>query len=216
MRYDARSDLVLAPAAGASPTRLLALCHGAGSGPQAMASVANRLAERIPAAAVVSLAGPLQAPPLEGRFWFPLQGVTEDNRPDRVALALPGFLAALRHWQHQTGLDAAATTLIGFSQGATLILEASVTIRPAVAHAVAALAGRFARLPAAVDPAVQYLLLHGESDRVIAPAHSLVATEHLQKMRCKATTQCYARLGHAISASQVGKLTDWILALEQG
>jgi predicted esterase len=64
----------------------------------------------------------VQAPDAQGsgRQWFSVQGVTEDNRPARVAATMPRFVQAVREWQQASGVDTASTTLIGFSQGAIM------------------------------------------------------------------------------------------------
>ena len=48
------------------------------------------------------MATPLRSP-LRSEFgagwqWFPVQGVTEQNRPARVAAAMPAFLAQVQAW----------------------------------------------------------------------------------------------------------------------
>ena len=88
--------LVHLPEAG-PPDLLFLVFHGVGSNAAQMAGLATRLAAEYPQAAVACLDGPEPfdgAPEGAGRQWFSVQGVTEDNRPARVAAALPRFVAA--------------------------------------------------------------------------------------------------------------------------
>lgn len=41
-----------------------------------------------------------------GWQWFSVRGVTEENRPARVAEATPSFVRCVRDWQARTGGDA--------------------------------------------------------------------------------------------------------------
>jgi phospholipase/carboxylesterase len=76
------------------------------------------LAVHRPQARIVSERSPQASDFGAGWQWFSVRGVDEVDRPARFAGAMPRFVQVVQHWQYETGLDAAATTPIGFSQGA--------------------------------------------------------------------------------------------------
>ncbi|MGU0057038.1 hypothetical protein ACVXG7_22795 [Enterobacter hormaechei] len=65
----------------------------------------------------------------DGRQWFSVEGVTEENRQARIDAVMPAFIDTVRYWQQQSGVGADATALIGFSQGSIMSLE-SVKAQP--------------------------------------------------------------------------------------
>ena len=91
-----------------------------------------------------------------GRQWFSVRGVTEENRPERVAQALPPLEAYVKQAQARFGLLQSDTALAGFSQGAIMALEL-VQAHDGMAGRVIAFSGRYAQLPKA---APQYTTLH--------------------------------------------------------
>jgi phospholipase/carboxylesterase len=104
-----------------------------------------------------------------GRQWFSVKGITEENRPTRIAAALPGFGAVIKGFG-----DPQDSILVGFSQGAIMALHALADGLPV--RAVFALSGRLAGpIPRRTDwPPIT--LLHGQVDPVI-PAQMAKATE---------------------------------------
>ena len=108
-----------------APAReLFLLFHGVGASPQDLVPLGQLIARAFPEAAVASVPAPDRSDFGSGLQWFSVRGVTEENRPERVQATLGRFLDTVRAWQERTGVSAAATTLVGFSQGAILSLEA--------------------------------------------------------------------------------------------
>ena len=128
-----------------------------------------------------------------------MQGVTEANRPARVAAAMPAFLQTVHAWQRETGAAAARTTLIGFSQGAIMALEATQQDQP-VAGRVIAIAGRFAQPPRVAPDGTMMNLMHGEQDRVMPVGLAVDAERQLRALGARATLDLYPGLGHRIDA----------------
>ena len=190
---------------GGPAQQLILLFHGAGGQPGDMLGAGRRLAQEFPAAMIVSVGAPRPAPPGAGRQWFELRGVSEENRIERVREAMPAFAAAVRHWQSESGVGGPATALIGFSQGAIMALEA-VAAGEVAAGRVAAIAGRFARLPLAAEPRTTLHLIHGKTDSVIAYAHAIAAAEHLIALGGDVTADVLPFTGHEISAAVVDVL----------
>lgn len=182
-----------------NPARaLFLLFHGVGATAHDLVPLARRLAREFPDAAVVSVPGPDLSDLGSGLQWFSVLGVTEENRPPRVAATLPRFLDTVRHWQQRTGVAAADTTLIGFSQGAIMSLQAAQA-QPPVAARVVSLSGRYAELPQAAPAEVRIHFLHGDADPVIPAAQAERAARRLQELQAPVTLDLLPGLGHGIA-----------------
>jgi phospholipase/carboxylesterase len=131
-----------------------------------------------------------------------VQGIDEHNRDERVAQAMPGFVAMVRALQQQHRVGPAATALVGFSQGAIMSLEASV-LHDGLAGRVLAFAGRYARLPMHAPQATTLHFFHGEQDSVIPVQHARAAIERLAARQGDATLDIAAGVGHDIAPALV-------------
>lgn len=189
--------VIQAPASGAR--RLLLLFHGVGAQPRDLVPLGRALAARHPDAFVASVPGAHRSDLGTGFQWFSVRGVTEENRPARVAEAAPAFEAAVREWQQRTGLDAAQTTLIGFSQGAIMALE-SIGRPPPLASRVVAIAGRFAAAPHVPAAGTRLHFVHGAADPVIPFGHSASAAERLAAAGADVSVDLLPGVGHEIDA----------------
>ncbi len=187
-----------------TPQHLVLLFHGVGSNASDLVPLGEALAPHLPAAVIVSV----QAPDAAGRGWqwFSVQGVTEADRPARVAAAMPGFLQSVRRWQAATAVEPARTTLIGFSQGAIMALE-STQLEGPPANRVIALSGRFARPPRVAHASVRTHLMHGDADAVMPVRGTVDALAQLQGLRAVATLDRFPGLGHGID----GRMVDAIV-----
>ncbi len=145
--------------------QLLLLFHGVGDNPANMAQIGSWFAPLFPDALVVSVGGVEPCGP-NGRQWFSVQGVTEENRQERVDAIMPTFVDRVRYWQQQSGVGANATALIGFSQGAIMALE-SVKAEAGLASRVIAFNGRYATLPERAATETTLHLIHRGEDCVI-------------------------------------------------
>lgn len=203
-------SIVVARPEGAA-AQLVLLFHGVGATPRDMAPLGERLAAVYPQACVVSICAPLPSDLGGGYQWFSIDGVTEENRPERIAEAMPAFLQTVRHWQEQTGTDAERTALIGFSQGAIMALESTHEV-PRPAARVASLAGRFVRLPEPVDDAVTLYLFHGKSDPVIHYGYTATAAEYLVAREGDVTADILPFVGHEVTAEMIELLIQRLQA----
>jgi phospholipase/carboxylesterase len=180
----------------APPSLMFLLFHGVGSTPQAMAPLAQALAAEYPDALLISVAAPL---PYDGggagRQWFSVAGINEDNRPQRVAAALPEFITTVRELQALHAMPWQRTALVGFSQGAIMALEA-VQAEAALAGRVLAFSGRHATPPmhAPADTCVH--LLHGLDDRVVPPGPAIDSAERLVALGGDVTADVLPGIGH--------------------
>jgi phospholipase/carboxylesterase len=182
----------------AVPRQLFLLFHGVGATPDNLAPLGLRLAGEFPDAAVVSVPGPDHSDLGAGLQWFSVRGVTEANRPQRVAATLDRFVQAVRHWQQRTGVAAEVTTLVGFSQGAIMALAAAESAPPPAARVVS-LSGRFSELPQRAPAGVRLHFVHGDADPVIPSSHAQQAARALQALGAAVTMDLVPDLGHGIS-----------------
>jgi phospholipase/carboxylesterase len=188
------------PASG--PTELLFLLfHGVGADASDMTPLAQRLVAEYPQAAVICLDAPEAFDGVPGGGvgwqWFSVQGVTETNRVERVAAAMPRFVAMVRSLQQQFNMSWERTALAGFSQGAIMALEA-VQAEPALAGRVLAFSGRHAVQPAHVPHDTTVHFFHGMSDTVITPAPAVDSAERLVALGGDVTADVLPGIGHEL------------------
>jgi phospholipase/carboxylesterase len=177
--------------------QLFLLLHGYGANAEDLVPIGRQLAKVFPNATIVSVAAPEPMGYPGGLQWFSLDGINDLNRVTRVADALPGFLQVIRDWRQRARVSEAMTALVGFSQGSTMALEASVG-EHAPAARVVAIAGRFARLPTRVSPDVTIHLLHGKEDAVVPCRHTVEGANRLRELGGDVTADVYPGIGHEI------------------
>lgn len=183
----------------AQARHLMLLFHGVGSSADDLAPVGGAIARARPDAFVVSVNGPHPSTLGSGREWFSVVGITEENRPERIANAMPLFQESIAYWQKASGIGAGDTTLAGFSQGAIMALESSQIERPPAARVVA-LAGRFAQAVRRAPTGLKFHLIHGEQDGVVPARASVEAARALQAAGGDVTLDLLPGLGHGIDA----------------
>jgi phospholipase/carboxylesterase len=182
------------------PEQLILLFHGMGGSPDGLVPLGRRLASAFPGSTVVSVAAPHPSGNSGGREWFSAAGITEASRIGRVEQAMPAFLAQIREWQQSADVTPTATALAGFSQGAIMSLEASVTPSPPAGRVIA-IAGRFARLPEHAPSHATIHLLHGKEDPVIPYRHTIDAAHRLRELGGDVTADVVPFTGHEISGA---------------
>lgn len=180
------------------PEALVLLFHGVGSTADNLVPLGELAARERAHAMVVSVSAPHPSTPGAGREWFSVIGVTEQGRPDRVRDAMPSFLEVVSMWQAEAGVDASRTTLVGFSQGAIMALEATQVA--ALSGRVVSLSGRFAQLPRRAPDGVVFRFVHGAVDPVIDPRFSVQSAQTLRALGADATVQLLPGLAHGIDA----------------
>lgn len=186
---------------GGAARQLVLLFHGFGASAEDMRPVGERLAAEYPEALVASLRAPHPASLGVGYEWFSAEGLNDARRVERVAAELPLFVAAIRQWQRDTGLGPEATVLVGFSQGAIMVLEAATQAGDDVlAGRVVALAGRYARLPATNPGGTTLFLIHGKADEATPYGFTVEAARHLVALGADVVADVIPWLGHGIDA----------------
>jgi phospholipase/carboxylesterase len=212
----------------AGPARqLVLLFHGVGADEADLRPVGERLAREYPAALVASLRAPHRGSFGSGYQWFAIEGIDDASRIERVAADMPAFIARVRQWQLESGLGAEATVLIGFSQGAIMVLEAATQAGDdALAGRVVALSGRYAQLPTTALAATTLFMIHGKTDPVMHYGYTVEAAEHLVALGGDVVADVIPGLGHGIDAEVLDLLVQrlrthvpkrhWEAAMRQG
>lgn len=186
------------------------LFHGVGHTASSMNPIADRLAREYPQAAIVGIDAPHRydgRPDGNGRQWFSFTGVSEQNRPGRVAEALPAFIACVREQQRRFELEWGRVALVGFSQGAIMALEA-VQAEPALAGRVLAFGGRHATPPMHAPHDTTLHLFHGIADAVIPFRVVADAAERLVALGADVTAEIEPGIGHELAPVLMDKAID--------
>ncbi len=199
--------VVHAPAPGVAPSPLVLFFHGVGSDAPALAPLARWLAPQLPGAALACVPAPWPSDLGAGRQWFSVRGVTEENRPQRVAPVLPVFEKTVRALQAQFGATPASTVLVGFSQGGIMALE-SARAGQELAARVVSLAGRFAQLPDHRPEGTAFHFLHGSEDGVMPVGHAREAAERLRALGAQATLDVLPATGHEVTPAMAQRLLE--------
>ena len=200
-------DALFVQRPAATARHLVLLFHGVGASPESLRPLGAAVARHFKDAWVVSVRSPEASDFGSGWQWFSVRGVDEANRPARVAVAMPRFVQTIRHWQRETGLGAADTTLIGFSQGAIMSLEATQQ-DPPLAGRVIAIAGRFAQPPRLAPLQTTLHLMHGDQDAVMPSGLSAEAVEQLHALGARATFDLFPQLGHGIDQRVLDRVVE--------
>ncbi len=182
-------------------TQLVLLFHGVGSSADNLVPLGAAMAQARPEAFIVSVNGPHPSPLGSGREWFSVVGITEENRPERIAAAMSLFRDSVGHWQKASGIGPGRTVVVGFSQGAIMALESSQQegeLPPA--GRIIALAGRFAQPLRRAPAGLEFHLIHGEQDGVVPTRSSVEAARALQAAGGEVTLDLLPGLGHGIDA----------------
>ena len=197
---------------------LVLLFHGVGSTANDLVPLGETVTNAMPEAMVVSVNAPHASSLGRGREWFSVLGVTEQSRPGRVAQAMGAFVDAVAHWQAESGATPARTTLIGFSQGAIMSLEAA-RLGPVLAGRIVSIAGRFSAVPQNIPASIVFHFIHGAQDPVIPAQHALDAAQELGRLGGSVTLDVVPALGHGVDARVASILVERLkngLAQRQG
>jgi phospholipase/carboxylesterase len=191
-----------------APDLLFLLLHGVGASAAHMAPLAQALATEYPQAAVLCIDAPDPFDGVPGGGsgfqWFSVRGVTESNRPERVAATLPRFVAQVRDLQTRFAIDWPRTALAGFSQGAIVALEA-VQAEPQLAGRVLAFSGRHASAPMHAPADTTVHIFHGLDDRVMPHASVVDSAERLLALGGDVTADVLPGIGHELHPLLVAK-----------
>jgi phospholipase/carboxylesterase len=188
---------------------LIVALHGVGSSGRDMGAA---LAPLAPIADVIALDG---CEPFDGggrgRQWFSVSGVTEADRPRRVAGALPRLIKRLDQLAQDHGVAREDLVLLGFSQGAIMTL--AMVAQGLHAGRAIAIAGRLAAPVVPVELRHASLLLIGDSaDRVMPQGLSQDAAERLRAAGHHVELSLTDGIGHGIGSQTLSSIASWLVA----
>lgn len=191
-------EIEFLPNPGTEVRQLFILLHGVGGTPDNLVPLAEAVRAAFPSAAVLIPEGfePFDGA-AAGRQWFSVRGVSDDNRPERVAQALPPLQAYVKAAQARFGLLQSDTALAGFSQGAIMALEL-VQAHDGMAGRVIAFSGRYAQLPKTAPQYTTLHLLHGANDPVMPVALIQAAQARLDELHGDSTIDVATHVGHEL------------------
>ena len=202
--------LELPPMSPSAPRRLLVFLHGAGSTAEAFAPVALAWQLKFPGATVAILQALEPAGEAPNRNWYDPSGVSTEHGP-RIAAAADEVARRIAALQSDSGLGGELTTVVGFSQGATVAIELARRA-PEKVSIVVAHAGRLAR-PVRDGESISATvhLIHGELDTLTPVDHSKRSFRHLRAAGADVSLDIAADTGHAIDQSLVTLGTTRVL-----
>ncbi|WP_377805648.1 dienelactone hydrolase family protein [Azospirillum sp. A29] len=194
--------LSLAPASGVA-RRLVILLHGVGSSGADLMPLAQAWRGALPDTAFVAPDAPQPFDMGNRHQWFSIAGVTEENRPARVAAALPVLAGLIEAERGRVGVAPADVALVGFSQGSIMALHLAMT-DPERCGAVVAFAGRIAAPVATPDGSGRrppILMVGGAADSIMPPAVVQAAATHFRSAGFAVEEHLLRGVPHTITAA---------------
>lgn len=165
--------LIFVPAQG-RPQLLFVLLHGEGAGTEQMLPLADAIKQAFPLSMVV----------------LP-RGLHDAGRQ------LPELVLQVQQLQRAYGLSGQQTALAGFSQGASMALEASHA-QPDLAGRVLAFSGLYATTPTEVPPATMLHFFHGANDKQVSINEVESTLSLLAELQGDATLDIASKIGHEL------------------
>jgi phospholipase/carboxylesterase len=187
---------------------LFVYLHGYGSRAEDLHPIATALAATFPDAESLLPDGFASTSTGMGRQWWSVEGMTNDNRAQRVDAASREFERWLDAELASRSLGYEDVTLFGFSQGAALAV--AVGSRRSV-MAVVSFCGR---PPAASDADVStaFLLVHGAHDPFIPVSDATRFHATLRERGADVEFRLLAELGHGINRDAVELAREFVAA----
>jgi phospholipase/carboxylesterase len=189
------------PAAGGAAKQLVVLCHGLGADGHDLIDLAPHWGGMLPNAAFAApdAPEPCDMAPM-GRQWFSLADRTPSVVAAGVARARPALDAFIDAELARLGLPDTAYALMGFSQGAMMVLYTGLR-RTAAPRAILAYSGALVApdlLAAERKNAAPVLIVHGDADTVVEPSRGRAAEQALRAAGVPVVSRFTPRLGHGI------------------
>lgn len=178
---------------------LVVLCHGVGADGQDLIGLAEPWGAALPDAAFIAPDAPDQCDMSAfGRQWFSLQDRTPSVLEAGARRAAPLLLATVEAELARLGLPAGAVVLMGFSQGAMMVLHAGLrrAVPPAAILAYSGALLDSPALDAEMTGRPPVLLVHGEDDEVVPFARGPAAAKALRRRDVPVTTVWRPGVGH--------------------
>ena len=195
------------PASGGTAKHLVVLCHGVGATGDDLIDLAPHWGETLPDAAFTSpdAPEPYDGAPF-GRQWWAIGDRDPARMAAGAAAARPLLDKFIDSELARLGLPADAYALMGFSQGAMMVLYAGLR-RVTAPKAILAFSGALIAPEQLADRAnsAPVLLVHGEADDVVPAFRSRDAESALVAAGVPVQSLFVPGLGHGIDPEGLGK-----------
>jgi phospholipase/carboxylesterase len=194
------------PQAGGAPKQLVVLVHGLGADGRDLIDLAPAWGSALPHAAFAAPDGPERCDmgPM-GRQWFSLANRAPAVLASEIKRPRPAFDAFIDAELARLGLPATAYALMGFSQGAMMVLYAGLR-RAQPPRAILAYSGALVAadvLATERTNSAPVLLVHGMADSVVEVARSQAAEAALRQAGIQVEARYTPGLDHTIDAGGV-------------
>lgn len=206
----------LSPRSGHPPKQLVLILHGYGADGEDLIGLGRHWAEFFPDALFFAPNAPTRcAQNPFGYEWFPIDF---DHMVQSVAAGVPMAAAAVREglgdiWA-RTGLGAAGTVLVGFSQGAMTALHVGLSL-PEPPLGIVSFSGALVPPPGfgAENPAKPPVcLVHGDLDQVVDPKLTEDAAVLLQAHGYEVSVHISHGMAHGIAPDGLDFATAFMRA----
>lgn len=189
------------PASKGRVGQLIVLCHGVGADAHDLIDLAPGWSHALPEAAFVApdAPEPYDMAPM-GRQWFSLQDRTPAVLDAGARRAAPLLLDTIAAEQERLGLPPDALAMMGFSQGAMMVLHAGLRRRPPP-RGILAYSGAMLdslELDAEITGKPDVLLVHGQMDDVVPFSRGPAAETALRRLGVPVTSIWRPGLGHGL------------------
>lgn len=198
------STRVLRVDAAQERRQLFVYLHGYGSRAEDLLPIATALAASFPQAESLLPDG-FAASPTGGMQWWSVEGMTDENRPQRIDAARSRFERWLDGERGSRSLLDEDVVLIGFSQGAALAVTTG-SHRPLMA--VVSFCGRPTEVTDAASTPI--LLVQGSQDPFISVGEATEFEAALRARGADVELRLVADLGHRIDRTALDAARDFL------
>jgi phospholipase/carboxylesterase len=181
--------------------QMVIFLHGIGGSQQNFQRTKQSWQESLAGVDLISLNAPFPYENGSGFQWYSVQGINDENRQQRIITAREQLDTQLQQQfrQHDFIPGRDTLVLVGFSQGAIMVLDLVISNRLPLAGVVS-FSGRLVAKQPLVPPLTNAaLLIHGKSDSVIHWQQSAAAAERLRNAGIRVETFYPTDLSHKLS-----------------
>ncbi|GAA4999456.1 alpha/beta fold hydrolase [Acinetobacter puyangensis] len=186
--------------------KLVIMLHGVGSNGADLEPIAEFWQQQLEGLQIASPDAPFPFMHSPQAFqWFSLNGITQENRYQRIVDARAAFDQTITDIlkQHEMLEQLDRVVFCGFSQGTIMSLDAIASGRWNIAGVIG-LSGRLAS-PIEQDAALKskILLMHGNADQVIPVQESHLAYQKFEQAGFDIKLQTFDHLGHGVNQAEI-------------